>query len=190
MDHETRSERYAGGFPNAISAFQSLSDPRTGRHKRHYSGEIIFIALAAIICKCEGFDDMERFAQGKKSWLEKFLKLPGGVPSNDTFRRIFSSIDPKAFNACFIRFVEGLSGKLSSELIAIDGKALRHSFDRASEQSHLHLLSAFASEQGLCLAQLKVDTKSNEWSGATWTGAKRRALKGCDRRGASNHVRA
>lgn len=162
MDHETRSERYAGEFPDAISAFQSLTDPRTGRHKRHYFGEVIFIALAAIICKCEGFDDMERFAQGKKSWLEKFLKLPGGVPSNDTFRRIFSAIDPKAFNACFIRFVEGISGQLSSQLIAIDGKALRHSFDRASEQSHLHLLSAFASEQGLCLTQLKVDTKSNE----------------------------
>ena len=162
MDHETRSDRYAGEFPDAISGFQSLTDPRTGRHKRHYFGEIIFIALAAIICKCEGFEDMERFAQGKESWLKKFLQLPNGVPSNDTFRRVFSAINPEAFNACFIRFPEGLSGKLSSQLIAIDGKALRHSFDCASEQSHLHLLSAFASEQGLCLAQLKVDTKSNE----------------------------
>lgn len=162
MNHETRSDQYAGEFPDAISEFQPLNDPRTGRHKRHYFGEIIFIALAAIICKCEGFQDMERFAKGKKSWLEKFLKLPNGVPSNDTFRRIFSAIDPEAFNVCFIRFVENLSDKLDSQLIAIDGKAIRHSFDRSSEQSHLHLLSAFASEQGLCLAQLKVDTKSNE----------------------------
>jgi len=162
MDHQTRSEQFAGGFPEALSAFESLTDPRTGRHKRHYFGEIIFIALAAIICKCEGFEDMERFAKRRHSWLKKFLKLPNGVPSNDTFRRIFSTINPEVFNACFIRFVEGISGELSSQLIAIDGKAVRHSFDRADEQSHLHLLSAFASEQGLCLAQLKVDTKSNE----------------------------
>ena len=63
MDHNTRSERNAGGFPDAISAFESLTDPGTGCHKRHYFGEMILIALAAIICKCEGFDDMERFAQ-------------------------------------------------------------------------------------------------------------------------------
>lgn len=162
MDHETRAERFAGGFPDSISAFDSLTDPRTGRHKQHYFGEIIFIALAAIICQCEGFDDMERFAKSKQSWLKKFLKLPNGVPSNDTFRRIFSTIKPEAFHTCFIAFVEGLSGELSSQLIAIDGKAIRHSFDRASEQKHLHLLSAFACEQGLSLAQLKVDTKSNE----------------------------
>lgn len=162
MDHRTRSERYAEGFPDSIAAFRDLADPRTGRNKRHYFGEVLFIALAAIICQCEGFDDMARFAKAKKSWLQKFLKLPHGVPSNDTFRRIFSAIDPKAFNTCFIHFTKGLSGELTSQLIAIDGKAVRHSFDRAAEQSHLHLLSAYACEQGLCLAQLKVDTKSNE----------------------------
>jgi len=163
MAHETRSTQFAGGFPESITAFSQLSDPRTGRHKRHYFGEVLFIALAAIICQCEGFDDMERFAKGRESWLRKYLKLPHGVPSNDTFRRIFSAIDPKEFNACFISFVQGLqSNNLSSELIAIDGKAVRHSFDSATETKHLHLLSAYACEQGLSLAQLAVDIKSNE----------------------------
>lgn len=160
MDHRTRSERYAGGFPDAIAAFRNLTDPRTGRNKRHYFGEVLFIAPAAIICQCEGFDDMARFAKAKQSWLQKFLKLPLGVPSNDTFRRMFSTIDSKAFNTCFIDFTKSLSGELTSQLIAIDGKAVRHSFDRSAKQSHL--LSAYASKQGLCLAQLKVDTKSNE----------------------------
>jgi len=106
---------------------------------------------------------MERFAKGRESWLRKYLKLPHGMPSNDTFRRIFSAIDPKEFNACFISFVQGLqSNNLSSELIAIDGKAVRHSFDSATETKHLHLLSAYACEQGLSLAQLAVDIKSNE----------------------------
>ena len=163
MPNETRSEHYAGGFPDSIANFNHLTDPRTGRNKQHYFGEILFIALAAIICQCEGFDDMERFAEGKKTWLKKHLQLPNGTPSNDTFRRVFTAIDPKVFNACFITFTEGLvPNKLSSQLIAIDGKAVRHSFDNATESKHLHLLSAYACEQGLSLTQLAVDEKSNE----------------------------
>ncbi len=162
MTNETRSEHYSGGFPHCIEAFSTLQDPRSGRNKQHYFGEILFIALAAIICQCEGFDDMERFAKGKESWLRQYLKLPNGTPSNDTFRRVFAAIDPKKFNSCFVLFVTGISGELCSQLIAIDGKAVRHSFDSATEGKHLHLLSAFACEQGLSLAQLAVDTKSNE----------------------------
>ncbi len=160
MSNKTRSEQFAGGFPDNIQPFSILTDPRTGRNKQHYFGEIIFIALAAIICQCEGFDDMERFAKNKVKWLKKFLKLPNGIPSDDTFRRVFSCINPKQFNACFIEFVRHSHGELSEQLIAIDGKALRHSFD--GERKHLHLLSAYACEQGISLAQLEVDTKSNE----------------------------
>lgn len=160
MSNKTRSEQYAGGFPESIKPFSVLTDPRTGRSKRHYFGEIIFIALAAIICQCEGFEDMERFAKNKKKWLKKFLKLPNGIPSDDTFRRVFSSINPKQFNACFIEFVRNTHGALGEQLIAIDGKALRHSFD--GDRRHLHLLSAYACEQGISLAQLEVDEKSNE----------------------------
>lgn len=160
MPNKTRSEQYAGGFPEAIEPFSVLTDPRTGRNKQHYFGEIIFIALAAIICQCEGFDDMERFAKNKENWLRKFLKLPNGIPSDDTFRRVFSCINPKQFNACFIEFVRNFHGELGEQLIAIDGKALRHSFDGG--RRHLHLLSAYACEQGISLAQLEVDMKSNE----------------------------
>ena len=85
----TRSNKFAGGFPPAIKAFQILTDPRDGKAKRHYFGEVIFIALAAIICQCEGFGDMERFAKNYQPWLKKFVKLPNGIPSNDTFRRVF-----------------------------------------------------------------------------------------------------
>lgn len=158
----TRAELYSEGFPENIESFSRLTDPRTGKNKRHYFGEIIFIALAAIICQCEGFDDMARFAKLKESWLRKWLKLPNGTPSNDTFRRVFTAIDPKAFNQCFMSFIRHRHGDLASQLIAIDGKALRHSFDTSTESKHLHLLSAWACEQGISLGQLAVDKKSNE----------------------------
>ena len=162
MSHKTRSEQFSGGFPKSIEAFAELTDPRGGRHKRHYFGEIVFMALAAIICQCEGFDDMERFARLKESWFRKFLRLPNGTPSNDTFRRVFSAIDPKQFNRCFMTFIRGRHGDLAAQLIAIDGKALRHSFDTATESRHMHLLSAWACEEGISLGQLEVDGKGNE----------------------------
>jgi len=162
MSQKSRSEQFSGGFPESIEAFNELPDPRKGRHKQHYFGEIIFMALAAIICQCEGFDDMERFAKLKESWLRKFLKLPNGTPSNDTFRRVFSAIDPKQFNRCFMTFIQAEHGDLASQLIAIDGKAVRHSFDTATDARHLHLLSAWACDEGISLGQLEVDTKTNE----------------------------
>lgn len=162
MARETRSERFSGGFPPSIVAFACLDDPRIGRNKRHYFGEILFMALAAIICQCEGFDDMARFARLRKPWLKRFLKLPNGTPSNDTFRRVFTAIDPAKFNECFIAFVRGVHGELGGQLVAIDGKALRRSLDRAADTGHLHLLSAYASQSGLTLGQLQVDSKSNE----------------------------
>lgn len=162
MSRYTRSQHFSGGFPESIKAFSSLSDPRSGRNTRHYFGEIIFIALAAIICQCEGFDDMARFAKLKENWLKKFLKLPNGTPSNDTFRRVFSTINVKQFHACFMAFVQSSHGELSEQLIAIDGKTMRHSFDIRSETKPLHLLSAWACEEGISLAQLAVDRKTNE----------------------------
>lgn len=162
MSHKTRSEEFSGGFPESIEAFGELPDPREGRHKRHYFGEIIFMALAAIICQCEGFDDMARFAKLKEDWLLKFLKLPNGTPSNDTFRRVFTAIDPKRFNRCFMAFIQATHGQLAAQLIAIDGKAVRHSFDTGTDAGHLHLLSAWACDEGISLGQLAVDKKTNE----------------------------
>lgn len=139
---KTRNEEYAGGFPPGMEAFEKLTDPRNGKAKRHYFGEILFIALAAMICGMEGFDDFERFAKLKETWLRRFLKLPHGPPSDDTFRRIFTALDPKAFVECFTAHVRSIRPDLADELIAIDGKTLRHSFDHGDPESSLHLISA------------------------------------------------
>ena len=111
-----------------MEAFANLNDPRNGKATRHYFGEILFLALAAMICGMEGFDDFERSGKCRKVWLQKHLKLPNGVPSADTFRRVFTALDPKSFLECFIARVASLHPNLADELIAIDGKTLRHSF--------------------------------------------------------------
>ena len=159
---KTRNEEYAGWFPPGMEAFEKLTDPRNGKAKRHYFGEILFIALAAMICGMEGFDDFERFAKLKETWLRRFLKLPHGTPSDDTFRRIFTALDPKAFVECFTAHVRSIRPDLADELIAIDGKTLRHSFDHGDPESSLHLISAWAEGCGLTLGQLLVDGKTNE----------------------------
>ena len=135
MSNKPRRDEYSGGFPDGFESFEKLKDPRNGRHPRHYFGEIIFIALPAMICGSEGFDDFERFAKAREPWLRKRLKLPGGLPSDDTFRRVFT---------------------------AIDGKTLRHSFENADPGTSLHLISAWASDNHLTLGQLAVDGKPNE----------------------------
>ncbi len=162
MPDKTRRDEYSGGFPDGFGHFEKLEDPRKGRHPRHYFGEIIFIALAAMICGSEGFDDFERFAKAREPWLRERLRLPGGPPSDDTFRRVFTTIDPDKFCECFASFVLAISGQLHSQLIAIDGKTLRHSFDNADPGTSLHLISAWAADNQLTLGQLAVDGKSNE----------------------------
>jgi predicted transposase YbfD/YdcC len=113
-------------------------------------------------CGLEGFDDFERFAKLKEDWLRKHLKLPNGTPSDDTFRRIFTALDPKGFVECFIAHVTTLRPELAGELIAIDGKTVRHSFKDGDPDNSIHLISAWASGSGLSLGQLLVDGKSNE----------------------------
>lgn len=162
MPNLKRRDVYAGGFPDGFEDFESLQDPRTGNNKRHYFGEIIFIALAAMIANSEGFDDFERFAQRRETWLCKHLKLPNGLPSDDTFRRVFTRLDPDAFCSCFSDYVLSISGTLKQQLIAIDGKTLRHSFENSDPTTSFHLISAWACENQLTLGQMLVDGKSNE----------------------------
>lgn len=145
-----------------MQAFEKLTDPRNGRAKRHYFGEVLFIALAAMISGMDDFADFERFAQEREEWLRKWLKLPHGTPSDDTFRRIFTALNPDAFCECFIAFVASLSTRLGQELVAIDGKTLRGSFKAADKSDALHLISAWATGSGLTLGQLLVDSKTNE----------------------------
>src|SRR5690606_12221109 len=159
---KTRSEEYAGGFPPGMEAFESLTDPRGGRAKRHYFGEVLFIALAAMVSGMDDFEDFERFAQEREEWLRQWLKLPNGTPSDDTFRRIFTALDPKAFGDCFVDYTALLSRRLGQELVAIDGKTLRGSFQAPDKSDALHLISAWATASGLTLGQLLVDSKTNE----------------------------
>ena len=159
---KTRSEEYAGGFPPGMDAFEILTDPRGGRAKRHYFGEILFIALAAMVSGMDDFEDFERFAQEREDWLRQWLKLPHGTPSDDTFRRIFTALDPVAFGDCFIAYAAALSPRLGQELVAIDGKTLRGSFHTPDKSDALHVVSAWATGSGLTLGQLLVDSKTNE----------------------------
>lgn len=142
--------------------FSVLDDPRVDRSKVHLLPEILFIAICTMACGGDGFTDMEMFGRAKEDWLRKYLKLPGGIPSHDTFGRVFSIIDPKAFSECFVKWTQTLHVATEGEVIALDGKTIRHSFDSATGKNALHLVSAWASKNGLVLGHVKVDSKSNE----------------------------
>ena len=144
-----------------VAVFADLEDPRTGNAKRHELLEILLIGLCTVLCGGETCTDMVRFGRAKHTFLEEVLTLRHGIPSHDTFSRVFRLLDPAQFQACFLtfmrRFAEGCQG-----VVALDGKTLRRSFDRASSASPLHLVSAWAVEQRLVLAQRAVEDKSNE----------------------------
>lgn len=142
--------------------FGGMPDPRMERTRKHQLIDILFIAVCTIICGGESFTDMEEFGEAKQEWLGKYLELPHGIPSHDTFGRVFSLLDPQAFGDCFMGWAAALHEATKGEVIALDGKSLRHSFDTAAGQSALHLVSAWATENGIALGQMKVDGRSNE----------------------------
>jgi len=144
------------------SHFTALEDPRIDRTRLHNLMDIVVIAICAVICGAEGWVDIAKYGLAKQDWLKTFLSLPNGIPSHDTFRRLFCLLDPTAFQVCFQRWIDALSEGLGIKRIAIDGKTLRRSFDRISGKAALHLVSAWASEQHLVLGQVAVDCKSNE----------------------------
>jgi predicted transposase YbfD/YdcC len=143
-------------------AFATLPDPRVERTRLHSLADLLFIALCAVLCGADSFAEMEEWGHEKEAWLRARLDLPHGIPSHDTFGRVFARLDPDAFTACFMRWVEALREPLQGQVIALDGKTLRHSFDRASGKGALHLVSAWAAENRLVLGQIAVDEKSNE----------------------------
>jgi len=142
--------------------FADLKDPRIDRTRRHDLLDIVVIALCAVICGADGWVDIAAYGVAKQDWLKTFLTLPHGIPSHDTFRRVFCLLDPAAFVDCFQHWIDALSAGLGLKRIAIDGKTLRRSFDRATGKAALHLVSAWATEQHLVLGQVAVDAKSNE----------------------------
>jgi predicted transposase YbfD/YdcC len=132
------------------------------RTKKHRLIDILFIAVCTIICGGEGFVDMELFGRSKEAWLRRYLELPHGIPSHDTFRRVFLLLDPQAFGECLLRWTAALHEATQGEVIALDGKTLGQSFDAATGTPALHVVSAWATKSGLTLAQRKVEADSNE----------------------------
>ena len=143
-----------------IECFQEINDPRIDRTRDHKLIDILVIGLCSMITVGENFTDMEDFGKAKHEWLKTFLELPNGIPSHDTFNRVFSAIDPDHFLDCFLQWVKGICPTLDDDVIAIDGKALRRA--RNKGQAIPYIVSAWALENGLVLGQVKVDEKSNE----------------------------
>lgn len=140
--------------------FADLPDPRLDRNKEHALLDIVVMAVCGILAGCDSWADVERFGRAKLDWFRKFLKLPNGVPSHDTFGRVFSLLDPEAFGACFGAWMAAACPELGLRHVAIDGKAMRGS--RGPQGTAAHVVSAFATANGVTLGQRKVDDKSNE----------------------------
>ncbi len=146
-----------------VSHFKDLQDPRIERAKKHRLMDIIVIALGSIMVGGDGFQDMELFGKSKREWLEQFLDLPHGIPSHDTFGRVFARLDPKQFHKCFLSWTQSVSELTEGTVVSLDGKTVRASFDRATDLSPAHVVSAWCSQNGgLVLGQLKTEDKSNE----------------------------
>lgn len=147
-----------------VAHFASLPDPRVDRTKKHLLLDLLLIALLAVICGAEGWEDMETFGHAKERFLRERLglALPHGIPSHDTFRRVFARLDPEAFGRAFTAWTKTLRLTRRGEILALDGKTLRHSFDTAQGQAPIHLVTAWAASHRLVLAQVKVSDKSNE----------------------------
>jgi predicted transposase YbfD/YdcC len=142
--------------------FEDLPDPR-GRNKLHKLTDMLVIAICAVICGADGWEDVALFGRAKQKWFRTFLELPWGIPSHDTFGRVFARLNPDAFEACFVAWIASLAETTDGRLIAIDGKAIRRSFEHAWDKSGMaHLVSAFVGSSQMVFGQCKVEDKSNE----------------------------
>jgi predicted transposase YbfD/YdcC len=142
--------------------FAGLPDPRTGNAKAHIFLEILIIAICAVICGADGWSDVELFGKNKKEWLKTFLELPKGIPSHDTFGRVFAKIKPDEFQKRFIEWVQAIERLTVAQVIAVDGKKLRRSHDQSAGKAAIYMVSAWATQNQLVLGQTKVADKSNE----------------------------
>ena len=142
-----------------INEFETIEDPRCDWKVEHRLVDILVIAVCAVIGEAESFEDIALYGRCKQDWLRGFLELPNGIPSHDTFRRVLTLIDAERFERCFLGWVRSVfrPEATAPQQIAIDGKAVRRSFDRQNGRSPLHLVSAFAVEHGLVLAQRATD---------------------------------
>ncbi len=145
-----------------IEYLADISDPRRDNaNKRHDFIDILVIALCGMLSGADDWVSIELYGKSKENWFSKFLQLPNGIPSHDTFTRVFSAIDPEQFMDCFLRWVNAIRTRLSYEVVAIDGKCLRRSHD-GDNKAAIHMVSAWACENNLVLGQVKTHEKSNE----------------------------
>ncbi len=142
--------------------FRKLKDPRVKKRKLHRLIDVIVIAVCGVICGCDTWQEIETFGRRRRDWLKRLLALPHGIPSHDTFERIFDHLDPQVFQQCLLSWLRDVSQILKIDHIAIDGKTLRRSWNAASPTGALHLVSAWATKHHLTLGQVAVDAKSNE----------------------------
>lgn len=142
--------------------FQELTDPRIARAKRHNLLDIVALTLGAVVCGADNWVEIAEFGQAKADWLRRFLALPNGIPSHDTLGRVFRRLDPEQFQAGFLDWVRSVSQRTQGEVVAIDGKTLRGSGDRAAGRRPLHLVSAWATANRLTLGQVRTTAHSNE----------------------------
>lgn len=149
-------------FGSIVKYFSKVKDPRIERSKRHQLMDILIIAICGVICGADNWVDIELFGNTKIAWLKSFLNLPNGIPSHDTFGRVFAKIDPEEFESSFMEWVQAINQLTQGQVIAIDGKQLRGSHDKQSGKSAIYMVSAWATENQLVLGQRKVDDKSNE----------------------------
>ena len=142
--------------------FASLKDPRVQRTRLHSLNDILVITICGFVCGVDNWVDLELFGKAKLAWFKTFLQLPSGIPSHDTFGRLYAALDPVEFSRCFARWMRGISKVTDGQLVALDGKTLRRSFDTAAEKSAIHMVSAWAARNHVVLGQVKTDEKSNE----------------------------
>jgi predicted transposase YbfD/YdcC len=143
-----------------VAHFKMIPDPRVNRTLDHDLVDVLVIAVCCLLCAGESFNDMEEFGRAKEEWFKTFLRLRNGIPSHDTFNRVFAALDPKAFLDCFLSWTQSVRAAIPQEIVALDGKALRRALN--AEESPKYVVSAWAESNNLVLGQLKVDDKSNE----------------------------
>jgi predicted transposase YbfD/YdcC len=155
-----------------------VEDPRIDRTKRHQLLDIIVIAVCAVVCGADDWMAIERFGQAKLDWFKSFLELPNGIPPHDTFGRVFAQLNPEQFQHGFLSWGQAMAKIKLGEIVALDSKTLRHSYDWQADKGAIHMVSAWASASRLVLGQLKVAEKSNEIT-AIPALLKLLPLKGC-----------
>ena len=158
--NDTTQSKTSLAKTSLVAHLAQVPDPRVNRTRDHELVDVLVIAVCTLLCAGESFNDMEDFGNAKLDWFKTFLTLENGVPSHDTFNRVFAALDPKHFLDCFLRWTQSMRTAVSQEIVALDGKALRRAMDK--DENVKYVVSAWAESNGIVLGQLKVNDKSNE----------------------------